>query len=407
LTGGININKSVYYSEKAGQLSLAVLLSVLSFDRITTLQAILFFAVLCAFIYKKILSYRTGRLTGFITNRPLDILIIISFIWGLVALINAIDPYYSSHEVIHKMTKHYIIYFLAVFMVKDTSFDNDTVRWIFLPLALATAIMSFYACYQFSQYPLFFYNRVSGFTGKFYRLSVFLVLAIPIITVLPFFFRGKLRLLLLAIVPFSIAALFFTFTRAAWIAVVFEGLLLVILLLQKYRKSIFIILIAISVFLSLIAYNSPSYKKLVVHGPRSEGARIEGVVRALDIIKKYPFMGIGYGKRTFSKYYPELREPKHTHNIFLNTAVELGIPGLVFFMAMLVIIIKNFAKAAKTEWSREGKLFFSGIFASISGFIILNCFDYMYHGWPGMMFWAFVGIGLAFIKRHSEPLLSD
>jgi O-antigen ligase len=302
------------------------------------------------------------------------------------------------------MTKHYLLYFLAFSVVNDIQPDRNFLPRFFLPLVIATLVMSVYACYQFSQYPLFFYNRVTGFTGRFYRLATFLVISLPIITVLPFSFRGKLRILFLLPVPLSIIALFFTFTRAAWLAVVFEALLLMILLLKKHRKSISLGIVIISVLLSLAAYKSESYKKLIIHGPHSEGARVEGVIRALNIIRENPVTGIGYGKKTFSKYYPELAEPKHTHNIFLNTAVELGIPGLVFFMTIIAIILKTFIQALKREMHREDKLFFSGLFASITGFLILNFFDYMYHGWPGMMFWAFVGIGHAMISQSAESL---
>lgn len=235
-------------------------------------------------------------------------------------------------------------------------------------------------------------------------MATFLVITLPIITVLPFSFRGKLRILFLLPVPLSIIALFFTFTRAAWLAVVFEALLLTVFLLKKHRKSIFLGIVIISVLLSLAAYKSESYKKLIIHGPHSEGARVEGVIRALNIIRENPVTGIGHGKKTFSKYYPDLAEPKHTHNIFLNTTVELGIPGLVIFMTIIGIILKTFIQALKREMLWEDKLFFSGLFASITGFLTLNLFDYMYHGWPGMIFWAFVGIGHSMISQSAESL---
>jgi O-antigen ligase len=392
------------YSDQAGLISLALLLALLPFHGITTVKEILFFMVLSTFILSNVLPYRSTVLKFTPVNKHLDFFIILSFIWAAVTVLYALDPHYSFNEVIRKMTKHYLLYFLAFSMVNDIQPDRNFLPRFFLPLVIATLVMSVYACYQFSQYPLFFYNRVTGFTGRFYRLATFLVISLPIITVLPFSFRGKLRILFLLPVPLSIIALFFTFTRAAWLAVVFEALLLTVLLLKKHRKSIFLGIVIISVFLSLAAYKSESYKKLIIHGPHSEGARVEGVIRALNIIRENPVTGIGYGKKTFSKFYSELAEPKHTHNIFLNTTVELGIPGLVLFMTIIGIILKTFIQALKREMHREDKLFFSGLFTSITGFLILNLFDYMYHGWPGMIFWAFVGIGHAMISQSAESL---
>jgi O-antigen ligase len=111
--------------------------------------------------------------------------------------------------------------------------------------------------------------------------------------------------------------------------------------------------------------------------------------------------GIGYGKETFSKYYPDTYV-KHSHNIFINTAVETGLIGLMIFTAILSIIFKKFTHAIRDETVLERRLLLSGIFASFIGFISLNVFDYMYHGWPGQMFWMFIGIGYALIRPDSE-----
>jgi hypothetical protein len=322
--------KLVNYSDQAGLISLAILIALLSFHGITTLKEILFFMVLGTFILRKVLPYRSTVLKLIPVNKHLDFFIILSFIWAAVTVLYALDPHYSFNEVTRKMTKHYLLYFLAFSVVNDIQPDKNFLRRFFLPLVIATLVMSVYACYQFSLYPLFFYNRVTGFTGRFYRLATFLVISLPIITILPFSFRGRLRVLFLLPVPVSIIALFFTSVRAAWLAVMFEALLLTVLLLKKHRKSIFLGIVISSVLLSLTAYKSQSYKNLIIHGPRSEGARVEGFFRSLEIIRHHPVTGIGYGKKTFSKYYPELTEPKHAHNIFLNTAVD-RIPGICFF----------------------------------------------------------------------------
>jgi hypothetical protein len=278
----------VNYSSRAGLISLALLIALLSFHGITTLKEILFFMVLGTFLLRKVLPFRSTVLKFTPVNKHLDFFIILSLIWAAVTVLYALDPHYSFNEVARKMTKHYLLYFLAFSVVNDIQPDRNILRRFFLPLVIATLVMSVYACYQFSQYPLFFYNRVTGFTGRFYRLATFLVISIPVIFVFPFSFRGRLRGLLLLPVPVSIAALFFTSVRAAWLAVVFEALLLTILLLKKHRKSIFPGIVIISVLLSLAAFKSESYKNLIIHGPRSEGARVEGVFRSLKIIRQHP-----------------------------------------------------------------------------------------------------------------------
>jgi O-antigen ligase len=96
-------------------------------------------------------------------------------------------------------------------------------------------------------------------------------------------------------------------------------------------------------------------------------------------------------------YYPDIY-PEHSHNIFLNMAVELGIPGLVIFSLIVLIILKVMIGALRREREIKVKILLAGFFASTVGFLSLNLFDYMYHGWPGQMFWMLIGFSLAIIK---------
>ncbi len=393
----IGKRRAVLYCQKIEILSLSLLLFILPFEGVTTIKEIFFFSLLGAFVVKSILDFKNIPLKLSLPNRTLNILIIISFLWSAIALLNAIDPLYSLQEIMNKMTKQYMLYFLTFLIVSEISFDK--VKRLFYPLVLSTLIMSVYACYQFYQSPVFLENRVSGFTGAFYRLSIFLVLTIPVITALAFTFHGWLRRILLMIVLISSVALFFTFTRAAWIAVVVEASMLITIFLKKYRK--FLLLLIVAMFLAIIglSYKSIISNQLVVHG--SEKPRIEALELSIELIRKNPVTGIGYGKGTFSKYYPDVYA-KHAHNIFLNTAIELGITGLIIFMAILAIIIRHFTSAIRKESLFEKKLLIAGIFASLVGFISLNLFDYMYHGWPGQMFWILIGFGFAIIRYFNN-----
>ena len=259
--------------------------------------------------------------------------------------------------------------------------------------------MSVYACFQFFQSPVFLQNRAAGFTGAFYRLAVFLVLSVPLIITLAYTMRPRLKWTLLMILPFACAALVFTSVRSAWIALFIETSILIFILFKKYRKTFILGMTAISLIFIVLAYHS-EYKNLVVHG--TERPRLKAFDLSLEIVRTHPLTGIGYGKKTFSKYYPDVYEVRHAHNLFVNTAVELGIIGLIIFISMLVIIAKDFIKAIKRETVFDRRLILSVIFASLTGFLTLNLFDYMYHGWPGQMFWMLIGIGYALMKPYAE-----
>lgn len=343
--------------------------------------------------------FRNNPKAGPAPNTPLNILIMASFVWGFIALITAIDPAYSFNELALKMSRQYLLYVLAYSLTCMIVTDIEKVKHMLLPVAVAACIMSVYACLQFFESPVFLQNRVTGFTGAFYRLAVFLVLAIPLITALAYVMPPRIRWALLMIMPFAGAALFFTSVRSAWIALCIEASILVFILFRKYRKAFISGMLAVVIVFIVAAYHS-EYKHLIVHG--SEQPRLKAFDLSLHIVRAYPLTGIGYGKQTFSKYYPDVNEVKHAHNIFVNTAVELGVTGLVILSVMFVIIAKDFMRAIKRETACDRKILLSGLCAALAGFLTLNLFDYMYHGWPGQMFWMLIGMGYALMSPAAE-----
>jgi len=386
----------IFYLRTIEFFSIACLLFVLPFSGFTTIKEILFFLLLISFAAERLAGYKeVNRIS--LPDKFLLLFIIASFIWALIALITAIDPSHSLHEILTKMSRQFLLFFLSFFIVKEIPVGK--VKWLFFFVLASAALMSAYACYQFYQSPLFFINRVHGFTGAFYRLSALLVLSIPLVIITAFSFQGWLKRLSFIVIPILFAALFFTFTRSAWIAVIVEALIFAGIFLKKYRTLSFALSAATVLIIAGLSFKSVIPHQILIHG--SEEPRIEAVKLSFEIIRKYPLTGIGYGKETFSKHYPDTYV-KHAHNIFLNTAVETGLVGLALLAAILGIVLKNFLFAIWHEKTPEKRLLLSGIFASFIGFLFLNLFDYMYHGWPGQMFWMIIGIGFALIGTSTQ-----
>ena len=385
---------------KTGILLIAFLIGFSSFKGLRTINDIGFVLLIILFIAKTVITYKeNGSLPGFI-YKPLDIFILLSFFWALLTLVHALDPSYSFSEIMHKMTKQYLMYFLSFHIVSDYLHNKGKIENIFILLVIATCIMSLYAIWQFLQSPVILKTRVTGFTGAFYRLAVFLVLSIPAMIVMFLSQKGWAKKLLFFIILTSGAALIFTFTRAAWIAVIVEVFILIALMSRKYLKIFSIALLIVLLFGSIMAFTSGDYKKLIIHG--SEKPRIAAVQHSIDIIEKNFFMGIGYGKKAFLLHFQNNVGVQHTHNIFLNTAIETGIPGLAFLVIILFFVIKKFLAALKSEHLYEKRVFIAGVFSAIIGFLTLNLFDYMYIGWPGQVFWLLIGIGLALITTPAH-----
>lgn len=135
-------------------------------------------------------------------------------------------------------------------------------------------------------------------------------------------------------------------------------------------------------------------------GSISLADRVEIWSRALYAIQDFPLTGCGLG--TFSRvvplFYPLFTispgtEITHAHNIFLQTALDLGLPGLVAYLALLMIAIAlcwRQTRTGKNRWTRAVALGLAG------GLIALHFYgltDALALGSkPAVIFWFALGL---------------
>lgn len=89
--------------------------------------------------------------------------------------------------------------------------------------------------------------------------------------------------------------------------------------------------------------------------------RLEIWSRAWYMIQEFPFTGIGMGsfQEVTDMLYPLFLSPSgipHAHNLFLQVAVDLGIPGLIAWLAILMLVsttawqIYSYGRAVGDNW---------------------------------------------------------
>ncbi len=133
--------------------------------------------------------------------------------------------------------------------------------------------------------------------------------------------------------------------------------------------------------------------------------RLELWSRALEAIADYPFTGIGMG--TFDHVVP-LRYPyvllagaelaiPHAHNLFLQVAVDLGLPGLIAFVALLGIVLAAAVQSARA-WAGERELAIQvvGLAAGLVAVLVHGLLDAASWGSkPAVFIWALMGLIMA------------
>ncbi|MEK9165374.1 MAG: O-antigen ligase family protein [Patescibacteria group bacterium] len=173
--------------------------------------------------------------------------------------------------------------------------------------------------------------------------------------------RIQMFLLLVAYSIFFIT-LVLTFSRSAWLGFVLVWVILLIGYKNwrfKISKLVIIKFLLITSLLSIILgviLREPLTERgnpLFLQPPemnRLEAKSIQerqtGIKESIDIIKKYPWMGIGIGSYTFNLHILYLQEPvwrlQPVHSIFLLSWSEIGAIGMILLIIINLLLFWRF-----------------------------------------------------------------
>jgi O-antigen ligase len=151
--------------------------------------------------------------------------------------------------------------------------------------------------------------------------------------------KGKLFPLFLVVgLTVTSGVLLLTQSRGSWVGLALASAILFFLLLRK-RKAVLISVLAVltaASFLVLPALLKVDEVQLTTR--QAEGTllfRVQMWDQALPRIYEHPYLGIGMNE---FRYLPEIKYGvSHAHNKFFHIAVEMGIPALAAYLALLLL----------------------------------------------------------------------
>lgn len=239
-------------------------------------------------------------------------------------------------------------------------------------------------------------------------LGGFLVIALLFLLYLAFIAEkfGE-RILILGSLIFLIPALFFSFSRSAWVALIVCLVLLGLWLLnhqrQVHRRIFFQTIFLILILTSVLAVNlwQPLLTRLQGKEPlevNSIELRYTFNQQALEVIKDHPLSGTGIGNYTYGVYqsvngsWPGYYY-QPVHNVYLLVLAELGIFGWGLFVATVLLLFIGLIRQAASLDKAISFLAFLSI-------LIIGLFDHyfwtMFFG--AAIFWLIFGINLRQLK---------
>jgi putative inorganic carbon (HCO3(-)) transporter len=154
--------------------------------------------------------------------------------------------------------------------------------------------------------------------------------------------RGWNRFLLLVVACTVFGILILTQSRGALVAL---GVVLIVLIALRWKWGWIVIPISLSAVVGIFALLGTDKFLAVLSSGVSLGGlegRLEVWSRAIYMIQDFPFTGVGLGLfgDVADNLYPFFLAPPasipHAHNLFLQVAVDLGLPGLIAWASILI-----------------------------------------------------------------------
>ncbi len=135
--------------------------------------------------------------------------------------------------------------------------------------------------------------------------------------------------------------------------------------------------------------------------------RVDIWSRGLAMLGDMPFTGIGLN--TFpviqGQFYPGYligNEP-HAHNLYLQTALDFGLPGLAAFLWFAAGWFLRTLRAIGREPDYSRRLLLAGCAAGVLGYLAHGLIDGMMLGAkPGFAVWGLLGVGAALARPHED-----
>ncbi len=132
----------------------------------------------------------------------------------------------------------------------------------------------------------------------------------------------------------------------------------------------------------------------------------------LAMIKDFWISGIGMGTEAFTEVYPFYSysgiSAPHSHNLFLQIWVESGVCGILVFLLLLFLFIKNMSIGFKSGGGKGQALptLICAATAGVFGFLLQGMFDNCFYNYRVMLvFWCVIGIAMAMYNCVSKGVL--
>ena len=316
------------------------------------------------------------------------------------------------------LTVTFILFSVALYRSVDTRAQLDALVAVFVAVGAAVA------CYGILQYRFRWGYQSAAwvdedmFSSIMFRasstlqnpnmLGQYFILMIPLGGAKLLTAKGTWRkLFYFACCAAMCLCMILTFSRGAWLGLLFAGLAFFIVL--QPRLLFLAPLALLALWRVMPATVIDRFTSIGDMTDRSTSYRVSIWLGTIAMLRDgYWLTGIGPGESAFNEIYPfysyhEIVAP-HAHNLFLQMVVDAGIVALLAFLWLLIRYFRTLGHALWREEDKTSRLMQIAFASGTLGFLVQAMTDYSFYNYRVMLlFWAYLAAGALSARRTALP----
>jgi len=327
-----------------------------------------------------------SREERFLLRTPLNFPLFLFALLGIISLVQG--SYYmvdiEGGNIIFSFWRWYVPMFLYIVVVNNVR-DKESIKKVFVIIMFTAVVVALITIRQHANLgdvSSWAKARIGGIAGNPNTLGAFFVNYAPLLLGICIYNAHKIRSWTYMIFFLLCArGAHVTYSRGTWLAFGVGALLVIVITRSKKLIIPGILLIILVIINPSILPESITgrFKSTFTHEQTYLEQSVEEKVEksasdriiiwrgALNMIKKNPILGFGFGVFPyFIMDYSEIEEKRDAHNTYLRIAAEMGVPALLVFLSLLIIVFST------TLWvfrySKDN--FFKGCAAGFLGGIV-------------------------------------
>ncbi|MEH2940737.1 O-antigen ligase family protein [Lawsonibacter sp. JLR.KK007] len=202
------------------------------------------------------------------------------------------------------------------------------------------------------------------------------------------------------------ACMLLTFSRGAWLGLLFAGAAFVVLLNPRLMLLIPVALTALWFVLPDTVINR--FASIGNLSDASTSYRVYIWMGTLAMLKNYWLCGIGPGPDAFNMVYPAYSyngiSAPHSHNLFLQIVCDAGIAALAVFVILLFVYFRMMCIAIGKEHDWSSRVHQIAFTSGVFGFMVQAMTDYSFYNYRVLfLFWTYLALGALCTRRRRLP----